>query len=47
MTAEVDVEIARVSPIALLLRALGEWHVAEPAPEEQHPRGFQAESEAR
>jgi len=47
MTAEVDVEIARVSPIALLLRALGEWHVAGPAPEERHPRGFQAESEAR
>jgi membrane fusion protein (multidrug efflux system) len=47
LTAEVDVEVARVSPVALLLRALGEWHVTEPAPEEQHPRGFQAESEAR
>jgi membrane fusion protein (multidrug efflux system) len=47
LTAEVDVEVARVSPVGLLMRALGEWHVAEPTPEDRHPRGFQAESEAR
>jgi hemolysin D len=47
LTAEVDVEVARVSPIALLLRALGEWHVTEAPPEERRVRGFQAESEAR
>jgi membrane fusion protein (multidrug efflux system) len=47
LTAEVDVEVARVSPLALLLRSLGEWHITEPAPEERRARGFQAESEAR
>ena len=26
MTATVEVEVARVSPVALLLRAIGEWH---------------------
>lgn len=47
LTAEVDVEVARVSPIALLLRALGEWHVADAPPDDRRGRGFQAESEAR
>ncbi|TMQ12419.1 MAG: HlyD family efflux transporter periplasmic adaptor subunit [Deltaproteobacteria bacterium] len=47
LTATVEVEVARVSPIALLLRAIGEWHVTEAAPEERRARAFQAESEAR
>ncbi|HEX7842875.1 MAG TPA: HlyD family efflux transporter periplasmic adaptor subunit [Kofleriaceae bacterium] len=47
LTAEVDVEVARVSPVALLLRSLGEWHFTEAVPEEKRARGFQAESEAR
>jgi membrane fusion protein (multidrug efflux system) len=46
LTATVEIEVARVSPIALLLRAIGEWH-AEPAPEERRVPGFQAETEAR
>ncbi|HET7501911.1 MAG TPA: HlyD family efflux transporter periplasmic adaptor subunit [Kofleriaceae bacterium] len=47
LTATVEVEVDRVSPVALLMRAIGEWHVAEPAPDERRLRGFQAESEAR
>jgi multidrug resistance efflux pump len=47
LTATVEVEVARVSPVALLMRAIGEWEVTEPAPEDRHVRGFQAESEAR
>jgi membrane fusion protein (multidrug efflux system) len=47
LTAEVDVEVARVSPIALLLRALGEWHITDTTVEDQRAKGFQAESEAR
>ncbi len=31
MTATVEVEVARVSPLALLLRAIGEWNYAGPA----------------
>jgi hemolysin D len=47
LTAEVDVEVARVSPIALLLRALGEWRVTDTTVEDKRTKGFQAESEAR
>lgn len=47
LTASVEVEVARVSPIALLMRAIGEWHLPETTPEERRARGFQAESEAR
>jgi membrane fusion protein (multidrug efflux system) len=50
LTATVEVEVARVSPVALLMRAIGEWDVtpATPAaPEDRRVRGFQAESEAR
>jgi multidrug resistance efflux pump len=48
LTATVEVEVARVSPVALLMRALGEWHVnEEPPPEDRRPKVFQAESEAR
>ena len=47
LTAEVDVEVARVSPIALLLRALGEWHITDTTVEDKRAKGFQAESEAR
>jgi membrane fusion protein (multidrug efflux system) len=47
LTATVEVEVARVSPIALLMRAIGEWDVSAPAPDEQRVREFQAEAEAR
>jgi len=47
LTATVEVEVARVSPVALLMRAIGEWDVAEAAPDDRRARGFQAESEAR
>jgi len=46
MTATVEVEVARVSPIALLMRSIGEWHVA-PATDERHDKEFQTEAEAR
>ena len=46
LTATVEVEVARVSPLALLMRAIGEWRVSEP-PEERRARAFQAEAEAR
>jgi membrane fusion protein (multidrug efflux system) len=47
LTATVEVEVARVSPIALLLRAIGEWNASEPAPEERRVGVFQPEAEAR
>jgi hemolysin D len=31
MTATVEIEVARVSPVALLMRAIGEWNYAAPA----------------
>jgi membrane fusion protein (multidrug efflux system) len=46
MTATVEVEVARVSPIGLLMRAIGEWH-ADPPADDQHTRAFQTEAEAR
>jgi hemolysin D len=46
LTATVEVEVARVSPLALLMRAIGEWRISEP-PEERRARAFQAEAEAR
>lgn len=46
LTATVEVEVARVSPVALLMRALGEWHVGDPEPDDKRAKGFQAESEA-
>jgi len=46
LTATVEIEVARVSPVALLMRAIGEWHAEEPVPEERQ-RGFQVEAEAR
>jgi hemolysin D len=46
LTATVEIEVARVSPVALLMRAIGEWHAADPAAEER-ARGFQVEAEAR
>lgn len=46
MTATAEVEVARVSPIALLMRAIGEWEADEP--EDERPvREFQAEAQAR
>jgi len=46
MTATVEVETARVSPIALLMRSIGEW---DPATETDDRRdtAFQTEAEAR
>ncbi|MEO8552333.1 MAG: HlyD family secretion protein, partial [Kofleriaceae bacterium] len=46
MTATVEVEVARVSPIALLMRSIGEWRAA-PATEDRHDKEFQTEAEAR
>jgi hemolysin D len=46
MTLTVEVEVARVSPIALLMRAIGEWHVEPPA-SDRHSKEFQTEAEAR
>jgi hemolysin D len=45
LTATVEVEVARASPIALLMRAIGEWSVAEP--EQPAVREFQPEAPAR
>jgi membrane fusion protein (multidrug efflux system) len=45
MTATVEVEVARVSPVALLLRSIGEWH-ADPADETKRQKEF-TEAEAR
>jgi membrane fusion protein (multidrug efflux system) len=47
LTATVEVEVARVSPVALLMRAIGEWHATDAEPEERRARGFQTEAEAR
>ena len=47
LTATVEIEVARVSPVALLMRAIGEWHATEAAPEERRARGFPVEAEAR
>ncbi|MFT3693880.1 MAG: HlyD family efflux transporter periplasmic adaptor subunit [Kofleriaceae bacterium] len=47
MTATVEVEVARVSPIALLMRAIGEWHASEPDDDHAHTKEFQTEAEAR
>jgi membrane fusion protein (multidrug efflux system) len=46
MTLTVEVEVARVSPIALLMRAIGDWH-AEPPASDRHTKEFQTEAEAR
>ena len=46
MTATVEVEVARVSPVALLMRSIGEWR-ATPKAEEPHDKTFQTEAEAR
>lgn len=47
LTATVEVEVARVSPVALLMRAIGEWDVKDTTLEDKPVRQFQAESEAR
>jgi len=46
MTLTVEVEVARASPVALLMRAIGEWH-PQPEPEERRMKAFQTEAEAR
>lgn len=51
MTVSVEVEVARVSPVALLLRAIGEWDASDRTPrdpdDKKLPKGFQAQTEAR
>lgn len=47
MTATAEVEVARVSPVALLMRAVGEWQVDPPVEEKRPVREFQAEAQAR
>ncbi|MEO7732452.1 MAG: HlyD family efflux transporter periplasmic adaptor subunit [Kofleriaceae bacterium] len=47
LTATVEIEVARVSPVALLMRAIGEWHVSDQTPEELRMREFQSQTEAR
>jgi len=44
MTMTVEVEVARVSPVALLMRAIGEWH---PPVDDRRTKEFQTEAEAR
>ncbi len=44
MTLTVEVEVARVSPVALLMRAIGEWRVPT---DERRVKEFQTEAEAR
>jgi hemolysin D len=46
MTLSVEVEVGRVSPLALLMRAMGDW---KPQPPEsvRRPQEFRAEAEAR
>jgi hemolysin D len=46
MTASVEVEVARVSPFALLMRSIGEWDAETPA-DERPVREFQTEAVAR
>lgn len=45
MTVTVEVEVARVSPISLLMRAIGEWNAE--GPDDRPNRAFRAEAEAR
>jgi hemolysin D len=47
LTTTVEIEVARVSPFALVMRAIGEWSSTEPSVEEMRERGFRAEAEAR
>ena len=48
LTAAVEIEVARVSPITLLRRAIGEWSYTAPDPTEKTTKDPQvAESEAR
>jgi membrane fusion protein (multidrug efflux system) len=50
MTVSVEVEVARVSPVALLMRAIGEWDTTDHGkkdPDDKSQKGFQAEAEAR
>lgn len=47
LTATVEIEVARVSPVALLMRGIGEWRFGESADEEGSVREFRVQSEAR
>jgi membrane fusion protein (multidrug efflux system) len=46
MTATVEVEVARVSPIALLMRSIGEWDPS-PANDDRRDDALRTEAEAR
>jgi len=46
MTATVEVEIARVSPVALLMRSIGEWR-ADPPSDDRQTKAFSTQAEAR
>jgi len=48
LTATVEVEVARVSPVALLMRAIGEWDLDDAVKKDDAPaRQFQVQTEAR
>ena len=47
LTATVEIEVARVSPFALLMRGIGEWRYGESADDEERVREFQVQAEAR
>jgi hemolysin D len=47
MTATAEVEVNRVSPVALLMRAVGEWQADPPVDERRPVKEFQAEAVAR
>jgi len=46
MTATVEVEIARVSPVALLMRSIGEWR-SDPHADDHQTKAFSTQAEAR
>lgn len=47
LTATVEIEVARVSPVALLMRAIGEWNFTEGASDERRVTQFQPQTDAR
>lgn len=47
MTATVEVEIARVSPLALMLRSIGEWRTTPTTGKERSNTAFEPEAPAR
>lgn len=47
LTGSVEIEVARVSPLSLLMRAIGEWEFGEAGEDEPPVREFRAEEPAR